>query len=284
MIGEFLSIIAAILWATGAVIAGKVLRYLDPIGTNTMRSLFSAILVLFIALIMGELQNISNIDLYAIFFVIIATIIGMGLGDTCLYKSIILIGVSRSYLIAYTFPFFTMLFGTTILKEPFLPKYLIGAAIIFLGIMNIVFVADRRNGIGNPSGVLIAFIAAILWSTGLILITIGIRHMGIVLANAIRFPFLFIFLFSISRLWESKPTLSKGNLALLAISGTIGMAGGSFAFLLGIKLIGISRAASLCASSPIWASILSSIFLMEKITWRVIASAIMVAVGVYFLT
>ena len=90
-----------------------------------------------------------------------------------------------------------------------------------------------------------------------------------------------IFIFSILRPGESR--LNKENLSLFLLSGILGMTIGGIVFLFSIQLIGVARAAPLSSSSPLWAAIMSSLYLKEKITWRVIMSSIMVAIGTYFL-
>lgn len=275
---------AAILWAASFVISAKVLRNLDPLSTNAFRSLFSTISIVIIAFFMGEIQKIPNIDPYGLIVVILAALIGFGIGDSLLYKSITSIGVSKAYTIAHSYPFFTMIFAIIFLEETFFPKYLLGTIIIFFGISVLVVDGNSEHKVGSHLGFITALVAAISWSTGLILITVGITKMSVILANTIRFPFLFLCLILMSRPWVRKVNLSKGNLALLATSGILGMTLAGIIFLFGIKFIGISRATSLGASSPVWASLMSGFFLKEKVTGRVIISALMVVVGIYFLT
>ncbi|WP_455277797.1 DMT family transporter [[Eubacterium] cellulosolvens] len=284
MIGETLAVIAAIFWATSTVVAAKVLRYMDPLSTNTFRSLFAAITMLLYAFFSSEIQQIFHIDFYGLIVVILAALIGFGIGDSFLYKSITLVGVSRSYIFAQTYPFFTMIFAILFLEEIFHPKYLLGTIIIFLGIIIVITEIRYESKAKNYLGILTALVASIAWSIGLILITIGISKMSVILANTIRFPFLFMFLFVVSRPWIKKIDLKKENLILLFASGILGMTLGGLIFLFGVKYIGVSRATSLGASSPVWASLMSSLFLKEKVTWRILVAAFTVVIGIYFLT
>jgi uncharacterized membrane protein len=284
MIGEALAVIAAICWAASTIVVAKVLRDIDPLNTNTFRSLFAAITMFIYAFFSGEIQEIFYIDLYGLIVVILAALIGFGIGDSFLYKSITLVGVSRSYIFAHTYPFFTMVFAILFLEEMFHPKYLLGTLIIFLGIIIVVTEFKYGSKVKNYLGILTALVASIAWSIGLILITIGISKMSVILANTIRFPFLFVLLFIVSKPWTKRINLKGGNLILLIASGVLGMTLGGLIFLLGIKYIGVSKATSLGASSPIWASLMSSLFLKEKVTWRIIVAASAVIIGIYFLT
>ena len=283
MIGETLAVIAAIFWAASTVVAAKVLRNMDPLSTNAFRSLFAAITMLIYAFFSGEIQEIFYVDFYGLIVVILAALIGFGIGDSFLYKSITLVGVSRSYIFVHTYPFFTMIFAILFLEEMFYPKYLLGTIIIFLGIIIVVTEIKYESKAKNYLGFLTALAASIAWSIGLILITIGISKMSVILANAIRFPFLFMLLFVVSRPWTKKIDLKKRNLIFLITSGILGMTLGGLIFLLGVKYIGVSKATSLGASSPVWASLMSSLFLKEKVTWRIIVAAFTVVIGIYFL-
>ena len=285
MLGEVLAVVTALTWATSIILSADVLKEIDPLSVNAFRTLFSAILMLFIAFTMGEMQDFSKSSFFGLFCVILAAVIGIGVGDTCLLKAMTLIGVSRSYTIAYSYPLFTIILGTLSLGESFHLKYLFGTVIIILGIIAVFADKDDRVEVSSSyKGLLTAFATAILWSVGTILVAVGLRETSFMLANAIRLPFLFLLLILFSQFWKKKLNLNKRNLGLLAASGILGMVLGGMTFLLSIELIGVSRAVPLSSSSPVWASLMSCLFLKEKATWRVIASSLMVAVGIYFLT
>ena len=278
-----LSISAAFIWALAMVIISKTLKQIDPLNVNALKTLFAAIAMLPIAFFSGEIQKTSNLDLFSLIIVIIAALLAFGLGDTSLFKSVTLIGVSKSYTIAYTFPLFTMFLAIIFLDESFLIKYLIGTIIIIFGIMNAFYKEDNNYNKKNNFGLLTAFITAISWSIASILITIGIKNISVITANTIRFPVLFIFLIFLSRPWAKRKAFSKENLYLIAISGILAMTLGGILFLYSVKIIGISRATSLSASSPVMAILLSKPLLKEKISIRILISALMIIVGTYLL-
>lgn len=284
MFGEALSVVTALLWAASTILSAEALKEIDPLSANALKTLFAAVMMLLVAFLMGEIQYPSELSLYGALLVTLAAIIGFGGGDTCLFRSITLIGVSKSYTIAYTAPLFTMIFATLFLGETFHLEYLVGTVIIFFGIMTVL--ANDRSGDAdeNFKGLLAAFATAIFWSIGMILIPFGLKEISVIMANTVRYPFLFVFLFSITRFQRKKLNLGKGNLILLATSGFLGMSLAGITFLSSVQLIGVSRATSLSSSSPVWASLMSSLFLKEKVTWRIIASSLLVVAGIYFLT
>jgi len=284
MLGEALAILTAILWAISTVLSAEALKKIDPIRSNVIRTLFSAVLSIPVAIVAGDLNSFSNIDLNALILVILAAIIGFGVGDTLLFKSITIIGVSRAYTIVYTSPFFTMILAVVLLNEPFIIKYLVGTILIVLAV--IVISIDNNNdadrGIISLEGIVLALLSSLCWAIGTILVAIGVKNISVYLANMVRYAILFLFLLLISkpmRRWN----ITKKDLVLLSASGATGMVIAGIMFLLSLKLIGASRATPLSSSSPVWASIMSAVFLKEKVTPRLLLSAIIVTVGTYFL-
>lgn len=223
-------------------------------------------------------------SLQSLFFLVLAAFIGFGIGDTLFFKSMTLIGVSKSYTIVYTHPLFTMIVATVFMGEPFLLQYAIGAVVIFLSV--IIISLSGGNAIAQESlkGWTAAFGTAILWTIGIIFVSLGSKNVTVAFANAIRFFILFPFLAVLSRPWRNKHVLAKDNLVLLALSGILGMALGGVTFIHSIQLIGISRATSFSSSSPVLASAMSIFFLKEKVTWKIILASLLVVMGTYFLT
>ncbi len=125
MLGEIFALVSALLSAGSTVVSAKALNNVEPLKANLIRVLFAAVSIFPFAFATGQLQNIFNVSPVGTGVVIISAIVGYGIADTLLYKSITQIGVSRSYAISYTYPFFTMAFAVIFLSEPFLLKYLI---------------------------------------------------------------------------------------------------------------------------------------------------------------
>jgi drug/metabolite transporter (DMT)-like permease len=283
MIGEALAILSALMQAISTMLSAEALKNVDPFWSNVIKSLASAIVMFPIIAVTGFLFGCVNVRIDALFFVILAAIIGFGFGDTFLFKSIILIGVSRAYTISFTSPLFTMILAVIFLNETFLLKCLIGAIfiVISLAILSSELEKEGQKNI-NLRGIIAAIAAALCWAVGTILATLGLRSIDVLLANAIRFPILALFLFIISKPRE-KRRVSRRDLILLSASGVTGMVFGGIAFLLSIQLIGASRASPLNASSPVLTSIISRVFLKEKVTFRLILSSIFITIGIYFL-
>lgn len=284
VLGELFSIAAAFLWAGSTIVAAKTLKRISPLTANAVRTSSASISMFLVALVMGGLTDLFRSDLYGSLMVIGAALVGFGLGDTCLYRSIGLVGVSRSYTIGYSYPFFVMAFATLLLGETLLPKHLVGSAMVFVGIATIF--VDRGVKLeqeGRKKGLALAILTAILWSIGTTLVAIGLRTVSIIQANTMRFPLLSLVLIAASKLQSRRSNLDRRTLGLLVLSGVLGMTLAGVVFLLSIQLIGVSRAAPLSSSSPVWAALMSSVFLKEKISLRIVTSTLIVVAGTFLL-
>lgn len=282
MLGEILAVFTALMWAASSIALAKTLGKVGPVRANAIRTFFSTLLMLPIAFVACELKAPLEVNMQGLLFVILAALIGFGIGNTLLYRSIMLMGVSRAYTISSTSPLFTMVMAILLLSEPFLPEYLIGTVLTVLGVIMISWKNGENDRAMNLRGSMTAITTAICHAITGILLALGLRYVDIFLANAVRFPLLSLFLFLLSRprkKWE----VDRGDLLLLFVSGALGMVLGGITYLLSIQLIGVSRVTPLSSSSPVWASVMASIFLKEKVTLRLLLSSVIVVIGTYFL-
>jgi len=283
MWGEAFAVLTALTWAASTVISAEALKKVNPVRSNALKTFFSTVLMIPIAFLAGEMNNLSGVSLQGLVFVTAAALIGIGIGDTLLYRSITLVGVSRAYTFAYIHPLFTMAIAVIFLEEPFKLETLIGTILIILSVVLILSAKDEDHGKDSLKGLLLALGTAFTWAIGIILVALGLKTISALLANALRYPVLSLSLFLASNPREEWK-FERRDLMLLASSGIIGMVLGGITFLYSVNLIGASRATPLGASSPVWASVMSSFLLKEKVTLRLLLSSAIVAIGIYFIT
>ncbi len=282
MYGESLAVATALMWAASTILSAEAVKEVDPVRSNAVKTFFSALLMLPIAFAAGEMGSLSTINLQGLSFVIAAALIGFGIGDTLLLHSITLVGVSRAYTFAYTYPLVAMIIALVFLGEPFYPSHLLGTVLIILSVILILSESTRNTAGVNLKGLLMAFGTALTWAAGVTLMALGLRDISVLLANTLRYPVLSVLLFLTSKP-NRKWNIGRRNLILLLASGGLGMVLGGLAFLYSMSLIGASRATPLSGSSPVWASVMSSIALKEKVSPRLLLSSVIVVVGTYFL-
>ena len=175
-----------------------------------------------------------------------------------------------------------MVVAVVLLGEPFHLTTLIGTALMVLSVISLLSEKQDDHGKNGSRGLAMAFGTAITWAIGILLVALGLREMTVLQANAIRYPALSLFLLVLSkptRKWD----LDRRSWLLLFLTGALGMVVGGVIFLLSVNLIGASRATPLSASSPVWASLMSSLFLKEKVTPRLLISSALVVAGAYFI-
>lgn len=282
MLGEILAIISAITSAGSIILAVEAVKGINPIRSNTIRVLFSMILMLPIAVLSGEFNNIYSINFESLLLVILAAIVGIGIGDSLLYKSFNYTEVSLASTIAYIYPLFTVLIEVLLLGETFYSIYLIGTVLIVCGVILVLY-KRRVNKVTSIKGYTLAFIVAIAWAVGASLVGVGLNNISVILANVLRFPIIFLFLFLLSEP-KKRWNLRLKDLILLSSSGILGLVIGGITFLFSVQLIGTSRAVPLSSSSPLWISLMSLFILKEKVTFRLIIASIFVVIGIYLLT
>lgn len=285
LLGEALALLAAILRATSNILAGEALKGLTPLSVNALKVLFAALSMLPCIVVFGAWQSLGGLSFYGVVWLFAASLIGFGLGDMFFFKSITIIGVSRFSNVAYSFPLFTIGFAVLLLAEPFSLTTLLGSIIILLGIMLSLKDGDdeRKKDGSHLVGISLAFGAAISWSICSILLTMSVRDTNVVLTNSIRYIFLSSFFLPILTMRTKIRNFKKKDLLLTALSGILDMTIAGVAYLLSLQLIGVSKATPLSATSPVWACLLSKIFLHEKVTLKIAVSSIIVVIGIFLL-
>lgn len=122
MLGETIAIVAALLGAVTGLFSREALRDVDPISANAIRAGVASVFMWILAVITGTLRNAKTIDLTSVVFVIIACIVGMGIGDTLFFKGLTLLGVSRCFTISYTSPLLVVVMANLFFKRTILSR------------------------------------------------------------------------------------------------------------------------------------------------------------------
>ncbi len=289
MIGEVASLIAALCWAVAAILYKKSLETVDSISANLIRSIPAAMFVFVVALLLGELWEISYVPGWSLIYLILGTLIGLGLGDGLYFLSLRYIGVGRAVPITSTYPLFTAAFTIIFLQE--IPELLtiIGVIIIVIAI-RLLSKTNSQNSINakdDKRGVILAILTAVTWSIGIILLDIALREINYYLANAIRLPILIGFLAG-AVLYSGRGKMlvkaSRKEWLMLGLAGTIALGIGGIAFLAGISIIGATRSTALSAVTPLFSTVFSFYIIKERITLRIAVGAVLATLGVILVT
>jgi len=133
------------------------------------------------------------------------------------------------------------------------------------------------------SGELIALLSAVLWAMASVLLAMGARRIHVVPLNFIRCVFSTCFFWALLpfyggfKAWASIPPsawpwLVVSVLCLLVVGDTL--------YFRSMDLVGVSWAMPVASVNPLWAVLLSAIFLHEPLTLPLLLGALLVTAGV----
>jgi drug/metabolite transporter (DMT)-like permease len=127
----------------------------------------------------------------------------------------------------------------------------------------------------------LSVLAAVLWSSSLLMISDALEEVDALTAAALRLPFFALVLVVVATLRGDMGLRSAGNQALrtLALSGTL-VLGSMLLFLISAELAPAGTVAILTSTAPIFAVPMSALLLREQVTRRVVAGTAACMVGI----
>jgi drug/metabolite transporter (DMT)-like permease len=143
---------------------------------------------------------------------------------------------------------------------------------------------NKRDGLTkfDAVGIGLAFVAALFWAFGTVLLQVGVTGIDPIDANFIRMLFgglIFVPVFLTSiKLGMQVPTRRATKIVIAA--GFFGMTLGSLLYTYTVKLIGAPISALLGSTSPLFAVPISVIFLKEKFNIKSVIGALLTVAGV----
>jgi drug/metabolite transporter (DMT)-like permease len=184
-------------------------------------------------------------------------------------------------LIAVT-PLFSILIAVTFLGErPSWPLFA-GAVLIVIGIMNI---AVARSGIRiSPLAALLGLSPAIFYSLSPVFIRLGMVAMpDRIFGNSVSALGAVLFMLAMPALVpeENRWSLNRGKFHLLLVAGVV-YALAFFAYFAAVEISSVSFATPLVYTMSLFSTLISRMLFqeMERITWRVALSAVVMVLGV----
>jgi len=254
-------------------------------GANTyttlfLRFFFAAIMLLYYLKSKGISLKLAKKQ---IFLVLIIGVFGFAFTSTSLFMSYNYISIGMATMIFYTYPAIVTLFSYVLYKEKLYPRKIISLIISTIGIFILI---DRGSSTFNLAGIILAGIAAILYS----LYVLGASHKEFMTINSYVLTF-YISCASAVAMFIAANTTGNFNMhisfyALVAILllALISTVVALMAFLEGVRIIGPSKASIFSTIEPIVALILGILILGESISVRIIIGSILILMSVVILT
>jgi DME family drug/metabolite transporter len=296
MIGELAALGAALSWTFSAVLYKEALLKTKPVSANIVRlTCTSAILFVCLAVI-GKLEVLTNLPLYAVFLACISGIIGLGFGDTSYMNSLKLMGVARTVPITCTYPLFNLLWAIFFLGEPVTLPIILGAIIIVSGIW--LLSKEKKESMPETSkgslvkGVAYALAAAIAWSVSIALMDMAVTlpetgSLDNALAiNTIRTITIAVFLLILSPMIDRNFNflkMQRKTLAMLVLGGIIALGFGWFFLAFSFIHISEAQAVPISSTTPLFSTLSATVLLHERVTLKNAVGAIMVVTGIFLI-
>jgi len=280
MIGETLTLTAALCWAAGANLYKVGLRNMGPIKLNLVRSCAAAAILLIFVLAWNKGGYFLLLHTPSAAYLIAASLIGWALGDTLYLISLKHIGVAHAVPLTYSYPLFLVPMSMFILREPFTLNIAAGTVLIVLA----VWLLSGQGKLQLNGSAKLGFIAgvstAICWALGVTLFKLIVESFDPVFAAFFKILIVLPFLAAYLKVFGSRDSSSlappKMSEVIAAMMGGIISVGlGDMIYLVGLSLTQANTAVPLGSSTPIF----SAIFLKERLTSRSIISSVLVVAG-----
>jgi drug/metabolite transporter (DMT)-like permease len=133
-LGELAAIAGAISFGIGNVLIKSQSDKIKPFAINAIRLLLTAIIYFIILISTGLLKEAFSLGWRSSLFVIGGSLAGIVIGDLIFFFSQQLIGLSRAYPIAVSYPFFTYIIELLFFDEKFRWLRMLGVILVILGV------------------------------------------------------------------------------------------------------------------------------------------------------
>ncbi len=147
-LGEIAAVGGAICFGVGNVIIKSQGNKITPFAVNAIRLTLSAIIYIVIIASMGIISSTFNLTWKIALYLAGGTFIAVVVGDMIFYFSQQLIGLSKAYPIAVSYPLLTYILGLIIGSENFQWARMVGVILVIGGVY-LVSISINVNEIGN---------------------------------------------------------------------------------------------------------------------------------------
>lgn len=237
----------------------------------------------------GRLSELYTLRAVAAFAV--AGLIGLGLARVCLFKSVELIGASRTSPVAAANVLFATAFAAVFLGERVTPLHLVGIVLVVGGIALLSWetAAAEQPGFGSATALVARLAyplaAAVLIGIEPILVSVGLAEGTAVL------PGLAVMMLAGALGYGGYWIVSRSNHSLQGEDGTLrwyiaaGVAatGGFVSYLLALEVTSVVVVMPILQTNPLLVVLLSAAFLprrLERVSPRLVVAACVIVVGV----
>jgi len=133
------------------------------------------------------------------------------------------------------------------------------------------------------SGEVVALISALLWAVASVLLTVGAKKIDVLPLNFLRTLVSTVFFLALLPFFgglEAIAAIPATNWLWLVLSVVMLLVVGDTLYFYSMEMAGVSWAMPVASINPLWAVILSFLFLYEPLTWTLFTGALLVVGGI----
>lgn len=285
--GILTALIAALLFATTNIIYKKYDREVSVLEIVITRMWVSFPLATLLILPPFNTDGV-NVSFEGFLVLAFSMVTGALLGDGCYFASQAMIGVSKAYPIVMSYPLVVYALAALYLSEPVIVSRLVGAVLIIIGIGLIAQDTHEENNdeVSSPRvllfGLLFAALTIVFWALSDFTLQVGLVGVDPLDANFVRFATGSLLLLPIAPFSKAgrRGLVNRRLLLLILLTGIIGFGVPIVLMTYSVSFIGATVMSIIMASSPLFGTPLSIIYLKEKVTRLVGAGTILIFVGI----
>jgi len=290
MLGELVTIVAALCWAVGASLYKKGLLNVDSVTLNLFRSVSVTIYGFLALYLLGKWSLLYELDTITLAYIGVSSLMVLLVGDTLYFVGLRSVGVAKTVPIAYSYSIFVAIISAGFLREPVTAPILLGTAAVVSGIWLVAVRAE--NGFSKQKtsklGILASLGTALCWAGGLTLFKVILAGTDVFVLGSVRMVFLLPVLGVLTVLpLETKSSirhLTKSNILTMFLSGVISLGVGDTFLYIGLENAEANVVAPLASTTPLFAAIIAILFLKERVSKRVVVGTLLVTAGTMLLT
>ncbi|MFT4703701.1 MAG: drug/metabolite transporter (DMT)-like permease [Bradymonadia bacterium] len=292
--GELAALGSSLVWACASILFSKLGKSMSGLSMNASKCTLA--LLFFIPTLLwreGVLWP-AGISDYSLGLLGVSALVGLTLGDTAYFGSLIRLGPAKALLLTALVPPVTAILGFVCLDESLTLQALGGMALAIGGVTWVVQerapdAAGERAGV-DKIGIALGVLAAVCQASGAVLMKLAdadsqLSALGV---SVVRLALGVAGLLVLVALRRELPALIKPlreprTLGIMMVATFLGTFMGIWLMNYGFLNAQVGVAATLNSTSPIWVLPLAAIFLHERISARTALGAVIAVAGVALL-
>jgi drug/metabolite transporter (DMT)-like permease len=272
-------------WAITSLLAASLLGRLTPIKLSAIRSTIGGGILIAWAIAAGEGADMLQAPLWVVLSLWIGILIGMGVGDTCFFRSLDYLGLTMALSLSLANPLITTLTGIVLFREPITVWRFLGIVLVLCGLGLIILGRDPGGGRGaraDRRGLRLVLLAALSWALSATMIKPALEQVPVLAGTALRIPAAGLVLWLTP--WtrgtvedvRAMPREGLWRLGAVCVMNVVGSA----LFTIAIRSGGVAIGNALASTAPLFAIPLEIGIMKRRPSSRAIAGAVLSVVGI----